>query len=64
MDHLLEPMHRLPKVGTFGVDRCIIHQQLVLAVGEARQDRRDVALRALILTEIVLHLVAEGNEPK
>jgi hypothetical protein len=39
VDHLLEAMHRLPQAGALRIDGGIVHQQLVLAVGEARQDR-------------------------
>ena len=64
MDHLLEPMHRLPQAGALGVDGGIVHQQLVLAVGEAAEDRGDVGLRAAVLVEIMIDALAERNDPQ
>src|SRR3546814_13270177 len=63
-DHLFEPPHRGPQIGALGVDRGIVHQQLVLARAEALEDRRDVRLRRAIAVEIILHLVAEGADPQ
>ena len=62
VDHLLELVHRLPQAGTLGVDRRIVHQQLVLAVGEAGENLRDVGLRAAILVEVAVDAIAEWND--
>src|SRR3546814_3630677 len=60
-DHLFEPPHRGPQIGALGVDRGIVHQQLVLARAEALEDRRDVRLRRAIAVEIILHLRSEEH---
>ena len=51
--------HRL---GALGVDRGIVHQQLVLAVGEAAEDLRNVRLRAAVFVEIAVDAVAERDD--
>ena len=62
MNHLLELVHRLPQARALGVDGRIIHQQLVLAVGEAAKDLRNVGLGAAILVEIAVDGVAERDD--
>ena len=64
MDHLLQPVHRFPQAGPLRVDRRIVHQQLVLAVGEAAQDLGDVRLGTAIFVEIAIDLVAERDDPE
>ena len=55
-------MHRLPQIGAFDVDRGIVHQQLVLAGGEVRENRGDMALRRFVAVEIAAHLRAERDD--
>ena len=64
MDHLLELVHRLPQARALGVDRGIVHQQLVLAVAEAAEDLRDVRLRAAIFVEIAIDRFPNGMIPR
>src|SRR3546814_8938879 len=60
MHHLLELAHRFPHLAPLDVDRGIVHQKLVLAVGERGQDAADMRLGAAVLREIIADLAAEN----
>ena len=64
VDHLLKLVHRLPQAGALGVDRGIVHEQLVLAIGKTIEDRADVRLARPVFVEIVVHLVPERDDPE
>ncbi len=50
---LVEAAHHRPQVRLLEVERDVVLGQLVLAVAEAVQDRVELALRALVLAEVV-----------
>ena len=64
MDHLLQAMHRLPQASPLSIDCGIVHQQLILAIAQAQENRRNVGLRAAILVEVIVDASPEGNDPQ
>ncbi len=64
MDHLLEPAHGGPKLLTLDINRGIILEQLILARGQAPQNRRDMGLRRFVAVKIVAHFIAIGDDPE
>jgi len=61
VDVLVEPAHRIPEFPLLEVERRVVLAQFVLPVPQGVEDRVEVALRALVLAEVVGDLVPEGD---
>ncbi len=64
VDVLVQPAHRVPEVLLLHVQRDVVLAQLVLAVAQRVEDAVEVALRRLVLAEVVADAVAERDHPE